>query len=52
MFTLGVWCFSGFASLFPLVFAAIYWRRVTKAGAIASVVVTAVVCVCVRCGVC
>ncbi len=43
VFTLGVWCFSGFASLFPLVFAAIYWRRVTKAGAIASVVVTAVV---------
>ncbi len=43
VFTLGIWCFSGFASLFPLVFAALYWRRVTKAGAIASVVVTAVV---------
>jgi SSS family solute:Na+ symporter len=41
VFTLGVWCFSGFASLFPLVFAAIYWRRTTKAGAIASVAVTA-----------
>jgi SSS family solute:Na+ symporter len=36
-----VWCFSGFASLFPLVFAALYWRRVTSAGAIASVLVMA-----------
>ena len=39
---LGVWCFTGFASLFPLVFASIYWRRVTRAGAIASVLVAAV----------
>ena len=37
VFDLGVWCFSGFASLFPLVLASLYWRRVTKAGAIASV---------------
>jgi SSS family solute:Na+ symporter len=37
VFTLGVWCFSGFASLFPLVFSAIYWPRLTKAGAYASV---------------
>ena len=37
VFTLGVWCFSGFASLFPLVFAAVYWRRVSKAGAYACV---------------
>ena len=37
IFDLAVWCFSGFASLFPLVFASLYWRRVTKAGAIASV---------------
>ena len=37
IFDLAVWCFSGFASLFPLVFAAVYWRRVTKAGAYASV---------------
>lgn len=42
VFQLGVWCFTGFASLFPLVFAAIYWRRVTKAGAYASVLTTAV----------
>jgi len=43
VFDLGVWCFSGFASLFPLVFAAVYWRGVTKAGAIASILATAAV---------
>jgi len=37
VFQLAIWCFSGFASLFPLVFAAIYWRRTTKAGAYACV---------------
>jgi SSS family solute:Na+ symporter len=41
IFDLAVWCFSGFSSLFPLVFTAVYWRRVTKAGAIASIVVMA-----------
>jgi SSS family solute:Na+ symporter len=40
VFDLAIWCFSGFASLFPLVFASIYWRRVTKAGAVASILVT------------
>jgi len=39
IFDLAVWCFSGFASLFPLVFAAVYWRRLTRAGAYASVLV-------------
>ncbi len=43
VFALGVWCFSGFASLFPLVFAALYWKRTTAAGAIASVLTAAVV---------
>lgn len=43
VFVLGVWCFSGFASLFPLVLASLYWKRVTRAGAIASVVVAAIV---------
>jgi solute:Na+ symporter, SSS family len=38
IFTLAVWCFSGFAALFPLVFAALYWKRVTKWGAYASIV--------------
>lgn len=37
VFSLGVWCFSGFAGLFPLVFASIYWKKATKAGAYAAV---------------
>lgn len=41
VFTLGVWCFSGFSSLFPLAVAAVYWKRLTKAGAYASVLVAA-----------
>jgi len=43
VFDLGVWCFSGFAALFPLVFASLYWRRVTCAGAFASLITTVVV---------
>ncbi len=43
VFTLGVWCFSGFASLFPLLCASLYWKRVTRSGAIASVATAAVV---------
>ncbi|MEM6799533.1 MAG: sodium:solute symporter family protein, partial [Planctomycetota bacterium] len=35
VFALAVWCFSGFSSLFPLVFASVYWRGLTKAGAYA-----------------
>ncbi len=41
VFWLGVWCFSGFASLFPLVFASLYWKRLTKAGGYACVLATA-----------
>ena len=37
VFTLGVWTFSGFASLFPLIFAALYWNRLSKLGAYACV---------------
>jgi SSS family solute:Na+ symporter len=37
VFAMGVWCFSGFASLFPLVFAALYWRRLTAWGAYACI---------------
>lgn len=37
VFKLGVWCFSGFASLAPLTLAALYWRRATKMGAYASI---------------
>ena len=40
VFVLGIWCFSGFASLFPLVFASLYWKRLTLPGAYASVLVT------------
>ena len=43
VFTLGVWCFSGFGGLFPLIFLSLYWKRATRQGAIASVFVTAVV---------
>ena len=43
LFDLGVWCFTGFSGLFPLVFASLYWRRVTRAGAFASLITTAVV---------
>ena len=38
VFDLAVWCFSGFAALTPVVFAALYWRRATAAGAFASVI--------------
>ena len=37
VFDLAVWCFSGFSALFPVVFAALYWKRATKQGAVASV---------------
>lgn len=42
VFGLGVWCFSGFSSLFPLIFAALYWRRLTKAGAYACIFAAAI----------
>lgn len=41
VFQMAIWCFSGFASLFPLVFASIYWRRTSKAGAYACVLTAA-----------
>lgn len=41
IFSLGVWSFSGFAGLFPVVFASLYWRRFTEAGAISSILATA-----------
>jgi SSS family solute:Na+ symporter len=40
VFAMGVWCFSGFAALFPLVFAALYWKRLTAAGAVSSILAT------------
>jgi SSS family solute:Na+ symporter len=41
VFALGIWCFSGFSGLFPLIIAALYWRGLTKAGAYAAVLVMA-----------
>ena len=38
IFKLAVWSFTGFASLFPVVLAALFWRRSTKTGAFASIV--------------
>lgn len=37
VFQLGVWCFSGFSALFPIVLASLYWRGLTKAGAYAGI---------------
>jgi SSS family solute:Na+ symporter len=36
VFTMAVWCFSGFAGLFPIIFAALYWKRLTAAGALSG----------------
>ena len=38
VFDLAIWCFSGFAALFPIVVAALYWKRATKEGAYAGVI--------------
>ncbi|MCG8461535.1 MAG: hypothetical protein MI919_35085, partial [Holophagales bacterium] len=35
-FGMAVSSFTGFASLFPLLVAALYWRRATRAGALAA----------------
>ena len=42
VFNLGMWCFSGFTALFPIVVAALYWKRATAVGAFACIFVTAV----------
>jgi SSS family solute:Na+ symporter len=41
IFKLGIWSFTGYASLLPLVLAAIYWKRATRSGAIASILTVA-----------
>lgn len=43
VFALGVWCFTGFSALAPLVFGALYWKRMTKAGAYATILTAAIV---------
>ena len=37
VFTMAVWCFSGYAALFPVVFAALYWKNLTAAGALSGI---------------
>lgn len=37
VFALGVWCFSGFTALFPIIVAALYWRGLSAAGAIGGI---------------
>lgn len=37
VFAMGVWCFSGFTALFPIVVAALYWRGLTATGAICGI---------------
>ena len=42
VFNLGLWCFSGFTALFPILFSALYWKRVTAIGAYACIGMTVV----------
>ncbi|NKB65805.1 MAG: sodium:solute symporter family protein [Candidatus Latescibacteria bacterium] len=42
IFKLAVWSFSGFAALFPIVLAALFWKRSTQYGAWASLLSVAV----------
>jgi len=37
IFKISVWAFTGFAALFPVVVAAVFWKRSTKYGALASI---------------
>jgi solute:Na+ symporter, SSS family len=38
IFKVGVWAFTGFSALLPIVVAALYWKRSTKEGAYACVI--------------
>jgi SSS family solute:Na+ symporter len=38
---MGTWSFTGFAGLFPIIVAALFWRRSTKVGAFASLLTVA-----------
>lgn len=37
IFGLGIWSFSGFAALFPILVASVYWRRTTAVALLASI---------------
>jgi SSS family solute:Na+ symporter len=41
LFKLGVWCFTAFAALFPVVIAALFWPRSTRQGVAAAVLAVA-----------
>ncbi len=41
IFALAVWSFTGFAALFPVIVAALFWRRATKHGAVAAILTVA-----------
>jgi SSS family solute:Na+ symporter len=41
IFKLGIWCFTGFAALLPIVLAALFWRRATAVGALAATLTVA-----------
>ena len=42
IFKLAVWSFTGYAAMFPVVFAALFWKRSTKVGAYACVLTVTV----------
>jgi SSS family solute:Na+ symporter len=42
IFGTGIWCFSAFSSLFPILLAALFWKRSTKAGIYVSALSVAV----------
>ena len=38
IFRLAIWSFTGFSGLFPIVVAALFWRRSTKSGVFAAII--------------
>ena len=42
IFSLGIWSFTGYSALLPVLLAALFWRRSTRWGALAAILVTAV----------
>jgi solute:Na+ symporter, SSS family len=38
IFRLAIWSFTGFASLFPIIVASLFWRRTSASGVIAAIV--------------
>jgi len=42
IFRLGIWSFSGFSALFPVLVASVFWRRTTSRGVIAAFATVAV----------